>query len=298
MSAQQHMEKTVLLFFVTCLVIINTLSFGQERKSTAPTSSTPFVLGTVDSVKSTILNETRVINIYLPEGYSPDSATRYPVIYLLDGGADEDFVHVVGLVKYNTTPWINRFPPSIVVGIASVKRQRDFTFAVSNLDFLARAGFKKSQIPVYGGSEKFISFLEKELQPFIEKRYRTSASKTIIGESLGGLLATEILLKKPALFTTYIILDPSLWWGGESLLTQAPGLLKSANRQATKVYVGSCDKANNPMMYNDAKALADSLTKYGGQLTVVFDYLPDETHATISHQGVYNAFKRLYPLKK
>lgn len=252
-----------------------------------------------DSVKSAILNETRVINIYLPDGYSPDSATRYPVIYLLDGGTDEDFVHVVGLVKYNTTPWINRFPPSIVVGIGNVNRQRDFTFAVSNLDFLAKAGFKKSQMPVYGGSDKFISFLDKELQPFIEKRYRANASKTIIGESLGGLLATEILLKKPALFTTYIILDPSLWWGGESLITQAPALVRSSNRTGTKVYVGACDKESNLTMYTDAKALADSLTKYGAaQLTVVFDYLPDETHATISHQGVYNAFKRLYPMKK
>ena len=292
------MFKLTSAFIVISLLVIQ-YSFGQGTKPNRPAGSSPLLLGIVDSVKSGILNETRLVNIYLPEGYSPDSASTYPVIYLLDGGADEDFIHIAGLVRYNTTPWINRFPKSIVVGIENVNRQRDFTFAVPNLDFLSRTGFTKNQFSAYGGSEKFISFIEKELQPFVEKRYAANSSKTIIGESLGGLLATEILLKKPDLFSTYIILSPSLWWGKESLLTNAPGLLKSNGRKKLTVYVGACERANSVIMYNDAKALADTLKKHNaGTMRVVFDYLPEETHATINHQGVYNAFKLLYPIKK
>ncbi|MET3022537.1 alpha/beta hydrolase-fold protein, partial [Flavobacterium hydatis] len=42
--------------------------------------------------------------------------------------------------------------------------------------------------------------LEKELQPYIDKKFNTSNHKTVIGESLAGLLATEILLKHRNLF--------------------------------------------------------------------------------------------------
>ncbi len=38
------------------------------------------------------LGETRRINVYTPPGYA-DGTTRYPVLYLLDGGDDEDFPH-------------------------------------------------------------------------------------------------------------------------------------------------------------------------------------------------------------
>ena len=62
--------------------------------------------------------------------------------------------------------------------------------------------------------------IEKELQPYIETKYKTNNDKTIIGQSLGGLFATEVLLKKPTLFNKYIIISPSLWWDNGSLLNQ------------------------------------------------------------------------------
>lgn len=62
----------------------------------------------------------------MPEGYHADSS--YPVIYLLDGTADEDFIHEAGLVEFYTFPWVDLLPKSIVVGIANVDRRRDFIF--------------------------------------------------------------------------------------------------------------------------------------------------------------------------
>ncbi|MEZ0538913.1 alpha/beta hydrolase [Fibrella arboris] len=288
-----HQAIRLLIALALCTA---TRSFGQSGR-VQPASAPPIQLGITDSLASTILHETRRVNIYLPDGYSPDSARTYPVIYLLDGGIDEDFVHIAGLVRYNTTPWINRFPPSIVVGIQNVNRRRDFTFAVPNLDFVEKTGFSRSQFTAYGGSAKFMAFLEKELQPFIEKRYAANTVRTLIGESLGGLLATEILLRKPTLFNTYIILSPSLWWDNESLLRQ-PGW-STLGRHPLTVYVGACEKTSSVVMYKDAKALADLLGRQpAGKLRVLFDYLPTETHATLLHQGVYNAVKAIYPLTK
>ncbi|MDB5281176.1 MAG: hypothetical protein JWO06_251, partial [Bacteroidota bacterium] len=81
-------------------------------------SSTPFILASTSTIQSNELGETRKLNIYLPEGYSPDSATTYPVIYLLDGSANEDFIHIVGIVQFLNM--IGTLPKSIVVGIANV----------------------------------------------------------------------------------------------------------------------------------------------------------------------------------
>ena len=89
---------------------------------------TPFVLGFIDVIQSKELSEKRTINVYLPEGYDEQDSIKYPVIYLLDGSADEDFIHVVGLVQFNNFSWINRVPKPIVIGIADVDRKRDFTF--------------------------------------------------------------------------------------------------------------------------------------------------------------------------
>ncbi|WP_350340228.1 alpha/beta hydrolase-fold protein [Paraflavitalea speifideaquila] len=69
--------------------------------------------------------------MYLPEGYNKQDTVRYPVIYLLDGAADEDFIHIAGLIQFNNFSWINRVPPSILVGIVNTDRKRDFTFPTS-----------------------------------------------------------------------------------------------------------------------------------------------------------------------
>ena len=256
--------------------------------STFAAAQRPFVLGVIDSLHSDILKEIRILNIYLPEGYAPDSTTLYPVIYLLDGGADEDFIHVAGLVQYNTFPWVNKIPKSIVVGIANTNRLRDFTFPTTVED-------DKKKYPAAGHSDKFIAFIEKELQPYIKRAYKTNNERTLIGQSLGGLLATEMLLKKPSLFNKYIIISPSLWWDNGSLLNKAV----PAIAQTTSIYVGVGKEGITPgspprVMEVDANVLADKLKQSSNKhIQCYFDYLPDEDHATIGHQAVMNAFKML-----
>lgn len=285
----EFMKRIKLIVFF-CL-----LSFAATAQTVMQAdSSGPFVLGETLQIRSAELGEKRILNIYLPEGYKKDDTTRYPVIYLLDGSADEDFIHIVGLVQFNSFSWINRVPKSIVVGIANVNRLRDFTYPTTLDD-------DKPKYPAAGHSDRFIAYLEKELQPFIEHRYKTSGTRTLIGESLGGLLATEILLEKPSLFNKYIIISPSLWWDNGSLLHRPTNRLNEAVKSRTSVYIGVGKEGLTPgktphVMEVDANLLAEKLESLNNKnLTVHFDYLPQEDHATIAHQAVYNAFKVLYP---
>lgn len=266
---------------------INAIAQSKEKSQ-----SKPFVLGVTEQLESKVLNETRTLNIYLPEGYNKNDTTNYSVIYLLDGSADEDFIHVAGLVQFATFPWVAELPPTIVVGIANVDRKRDFTFP-------STVESEKTKFPTTGHSDKFMSFLETELQPYIGRTYKTNSSKTIIGQSLGGLLAAEILLKKPSLFTTFIIVSPSLWWSNGALLNLSAAEMTKSINQKTNVYIGVGKEGLTPtatprVMEVDANVLADKLNSVKNKdLNVLFDYLPEEDHATSLHPALLRAFRML-----
>jgi predicted alpha/beta superfamily hydrolase len=279
-------SKKHLALLLLLLVTFSTQLFAQV-------DSKPITIGISENFQSKVLKETRTINIYLPEGYNQKDTLKYPVIYIPDGGWDEDFIHLTGIIRFDTQSWVNRFPKSIVVGIKNTNRRKDFTFPVANLDFLEKTGFKKEMFPAYGGSTNYIAFLEKELQPYIETKYKASTNRTIIGESMAGLLITEIALNHPTLFNTYIIVSPSLWWGAEALLHKPNVLLQNKTHKPINIYIGAPNRKEDEQMYQEAQGLY-SMLKGDANIRLFFDYLPDESHATALHQAVYNAFKMIY----
>ncbi|MGN7810990.1 alpha/beta hydrolase [Flavobacterium sp. 22076] len=284
-------------FLITLLIFSSHFLFSQNNKSKTTETTKPFVLGVIDEIQSKELGENRILNIYLPEGYNPKDAEKYPVIYLLDGSANEDFIHISGLVQFNSFEWINQVPKSIVVGIATVDRKRDFTFATT----LEK---DKKRYPTTGHSDKFIAFIEKELQPFIDKKYKTTESKMIIGQSLGGLLSSEILLKKPSLFNKYVIVSPSIWWDNGSILNIDSQILQENFKQPTEIYIAVGKEGLTPteiprVMEVDANLLAEKIqASKSKNIKVFFDYFPNENHGTILHLAVFNSFKFFYPQTK
>lgn len=275
------MRQIILSLILTLTVQI---SYGQELVEKI--SETEFTIGKALKIKSQLLNETRDLNIYLPLDYSQDSLKTYPVIYLLDGSKNEDFIHISGIVQFGSFSWINMIPESIVVGIGNVDRKRDFTYPSQNeLD--------QKEFPTSGKSENFIAYIEKELQPFIDSTYKTTETKTIIGQSLGGLLATEILLKKPDLFDNYIIVSPSLWWDDEKLLD-----FQSTSYNSTKsIYIAGGKEGE--VMERTAKELYDKLKKEQKPNTnLLYEFLEDKTHGDALHIAVYNAFEKIFERQK
>lgn len=274
------MKHKTLLFF---LLFVSCISTGQTLPKKI--SETDFTIGKTVKIESNLLNEIRELNIYLPLNYVDESAKNYPVIYLLDGSKDEDFIHISGIVQFGSFPWINMIPESIVVGIGNVDRKRDFTYPSQNkLD--------QKEFPTSGKSENFIAFLQKELQPFVDSTFRTTKVKTIIGQSLGGLLTTEILFKKPELFDNYIIVSPSLWWDDEKLLLK-PFPSYHSNKS---IYIAGGKEGE--VMERTAKELFLLLKKNQNQNTKLFyEFLEDKTHGDALHVAVYNAFEKIFEPK-
>ncbi|WP_420574183.1 alpha/beta hydrolase [Kordia sp.] len=272
--------KHILLYI--CTFFIFTSLSAQEKNI----QKQAITIGESVTFQSSILNEKRTLNIYLPESYSKETTKKYPVIYLLDGSMDEDFIHIAGLVQFGSFSWINMVPESIVVGISNVDRKRDFTYPTNNKK-------DKEDFPTTGGSAKFILALEKEVQPLIAKNYRITNTKTLIGQSLGGLVATEILFKKPQLFDNYIIVSPSLWWDDESLLKATPAAFQQ--KKSIFIAVGK----EGPIMERVAKELYYKLNIEGEKnYTLNFKFLEAQDHGDTLHLATYHAFEAIFKKDK
>jgi predicted alpha/beta superfamily hydrolase len=164
-------------------------------------------------IHSKILNEDRVIWVRTPPGYE-QTKSAFPVIYQTDapGNVNEIGSSIDFLVENG------RMPPLIVVGIANTDRTRDLT--PSHVDMKNPAG-GADFYPTSGGADKFLDFMQTELIPEIEKRYRTAPYRIFTGHSLGGLLAIHALTSRPDLFNAYIAVSPSLQWDNGLTLHQA-----------------------------------------------------------------------------
>ncbi len=268
-----HLIATILL--ATTLTITST--------SKAQVTVKPLVIGESLELVSKTMQETRRINVYLPDGYRQDQAKSYPVIYMLDGGIAEDFLHIAGLMQVSIANGTMR--PFILVGIENTVRRRDLTGpSESELD--------KKAIPNLGGAQSYRHFLTKELIPEIEQRYRTTQERALVGESLAGLFTIATLFHTPEMFQTYIAIDPSLWWDDERLTAQFAEKLKTHAQLAKNLYFAS---SGQPGMESVIKRFAEmlKLNKSGG-LNWTYEHFPNETHASIYHPAALIAFRKLF----
>ena len=222
------------------------------------------------TITSAALGETRLINVHTPPGYDAAPEAHFPVLYMPDGGLDEDFPHVVATVDSLIAARAIR--PVIVVGIPNTQRRRDLTGPTHVASDSAIA-------PRVGGSAAFRSFLGGELMPAIDARYRTTGERGIVGESLAGLFVVETFLLEPSLFEHYVALDPSLWWNGGALLDSAPARLAAFAVGPRTLYLAS----SNVGEIADATARLEALIRAQppSGLAWVYTPRPDLTHATI-----------------
>ena len=195
-------------------------------------------------IPSTLLSETRVINVYVPPEYDGKSTARYPVLYMLDGGEKEDFPHLSitldALIRDKT------IPPMLLVGIENTERRRDLTGPTT-------VESDRQIAPVVGESAAFREFIAKELKPQIAMFYNVNDRSAIIGESLAGLFVVETLFVEPDLFNTYIAFDPSLWWNAEQWWREASTQLDGSHKiHARLFFAASADSAISSAHLADA----------------------------------------------
>ncbi len=242
------------------------------------------VLGRGYTLQSTALGEARRINVYLPPGYDA-SGQAYPVLYLIDGGVEQDFIHIAGLSQHATIS--GSFREMIVVGIETVDRRRELTFPATK-DASLRVDY-----PTHGESAKFRAFIADEVKPWVEQRYRTDGYDAVMGESLAGLFVVETFLRRPELFDGYVAVDPSLWWDMGALATEARALLAAQAAREREVYLAVAK--GEPAM-RLGQTIVSQAIKSAALPGVRFTYavMDDEEHSTIYHRAALDGLRVVF----
>jgi predicted alpha/beta superfamily hydrolase len=237
-----------------------------------------------DSVESSVLDQRRAIEVYLPEESAKDPKQRFETLYVLDG--DWNAKIVIDVVAFMRQ--LGMLPPVIVVSVPNYfdakgvnSRDRDLTpSALSNE-------------PRSGGAATFLRFLRTELLPYVEQRYPANGVRLIHGHSYGGLFLMYVLSNDPQLFDGYLVLDPAMWWDNQSVNAALGTSLGRVPPSGRAIYIagrsgfGIKDMALDGL---DAAFRAHAPPSLHWTLTL-YD---DETHDSLKLRATYDGLKYLY----
>ena len=262
----------------------------------AAPSEAPIVIGTRHMLPSAVLGEAREINVRLPAGYAQAKADRlYPVLYVLDGGVEQDFPHIAGLAQHGEIS--GTFDEFITVGIATKKRIWELTFPTRDERYTTfyRANGQPVEFASGGGSDKFRRFIAEEVIPFLESKYRIGGRRVFLGESLAAFFVVDTLLRQPRLFHDYIAVSPSLWWDREELGNRAGAMLRANDYSDRRLYVTMANEGGTMQRGLD-KLLAALRTPAAGALKWTWvDRRNSEHHGSLYHVAALDALRTLYP---
>jgi len=269
------MKTSIVKLFSIQLLILFALVISLNSTVNAQLDSKKIDVGEELSISSKILNEDRQILVSRTK-VKGNTGKHLPVLYVLDGGAH--FLYTTGIVNYLSGQRI--IPPMLVVAIKNINRNKDFTpIAVD-------------AIPESGGAEKFHAFIEKELIPFIEKKYYTSDYRVLIGHSLGGTFATYSLLMNPNVFDSYISISPYLQCADNLLVKKTNEHLKSVYESNKFLYMTLGDEPD--YIPTHQKFLGILKEKSPKNLDYKYVVMDEENHGTTPLLSIYHGLENIF----
>jgi len=254
----------------------------------------PLTIGFTEMIPSAILKAERTIWVHLPEGYKADGAERYPVIYVLDG--KDQFQALVAVIEHLSGE--NLMPKMIVVGILQDDRLAELTFG------------KYMEFPdSEGKGEQFLDYIEKELIPHIDAKFRSAPYRTFVGHSVGGLTVVHALVHRPQLFNSYISLEGALWWNKHHVVKEAKDVLGQPSYEGKTLFIAMAnhletkpslqevrkDKSSDTDLIRANLELIDDFAKHKGKaLRLGQQYYPDDSHSSLTLQAEYDALRFIF----
>jgi len=261
-------------FFKPCALFIFLKFFFNpdaiaQQTSAEPDSTGPFYLNNIDTwvIHSNTIGEDYKLYVLRTVLYDTTNI-KLPVLYMTDG--DWNMTVAMNCFSMLRQDYDTREP--LIVGIGygkgTNKRFRDLN-------------------PQTGGPA-FLTFIEKEVMPFIERKYRTATEKAIYGYSMGGLFTTYILFNRPELFDMVFIGAPGN--SGRQLMADAKKYFADHHDLKSKVFIGVGSYEGET-----AKNI-DSFTTYllaqkSPGLNIRSVITPDANHGAALAQVMQNAIK-------
>jgi len=228
------------------------------------------------------------IIVGLPESYAKEPERRYPVLYLLDGQWDFNLINALsGGLRYDKVA-----PEFLIVGISYAGVAPDYG-KLRGEDYTPTRSHPSYAKEAYGGDgAKFLAFLEQNILPSVEQRYRVDASqRTLSGASLGGLFTLYALIEKPDLFQSYLALSPAVGWDDRYIFRRERELHAQRPRLDKRVWlsVGELEWPEYVKNGKDFFAQFEKSRYEGVDLRV--QVVPGERHAGVKPEAYNRALR-------
>ena len=186
------------------------------------------------NLTSSVLGEVRAYTVRLPDGYARAPQRRYRVVYVLDGPPLDD--HTAQGAA--TLAAAGQAPGLIVVGIPNMQRSgRARDFLPPFLKFARRDGS-----PFTGGADRFLRFIRDELVPRIERDYRTTRPRLLVGHSLGAIFVSYSVGAAPSFFDARFAHSPAIWRDEDAIARDLARSLSSARGLGSFFYLSVGEK--------------------------------------------------------
>ncbi|WP_187336700.1 alpha/beta hydrolase [Novosphingopyxis iocasae] len=253
---------------------------------------TPIVIGSVHRISSTVYGDEQIVTVRLPRGYADDPKRRYPVVFSVDGGPDQDFELLSGIAA--EAEFSTSFEPFILIGVKTKDRYSQLTPDWTRIDPERLSDvFGDRMVP--GGASQFRRYLETDIIPWATGRYRTGR-KALTSVSLGGLFVIDTFLATPELFDDYIALTPSVWWDGGRIVDEAAAKLAKQDASNRRIYFTMGDEGvgNRNGLWLETLVAAFETSAPKGLKWAFVDRSSEEEHRTMALTGWLDAFRTLY----
>lgn len=256
-----------LIFYILFSLLITSVNFGQ---------SININLGVRDSIQSSILKENRRFIIHLPQEYDTSRKT-YTVLYLLDG-SEQRLMFFYSLMKF----YFNQ--DLIIVAIQNTDRDRDMMPISAPSYPVAKSG-----------ADNFLSFIQDELIPDIEKKNRTNRKRILCGQSLSAVFTLYALLTQPQLFDSYIA--NSVGWYADMDYFFSPLVDKAFQNPDTykdkRIFLANSENDS----YDPRKEILKSMDEFSRKVheklgsRLMYKYETYSKYGHVSYPAFYDAMK-------
>lgn len=266
-KSNKQVQISISLLSLFILLLSADISHAQEKQKLISAEKV--------SINSSILNEERVLSIYLPDNYEQTSQ-KLPVLYVLDGRAH--FQHAISATTFLSRRGI--IPQMIVVSIHNIDRNRDFS------------PVHTERVPTSGGAEKFLKFLSDELTPYIAENYKASGFSILMGHSFGGTFTAYSLLTNPELFDGYIAISPFLQYADNYIVNESKKLLKSKYDHQKYYYM---TVGNEPDYYSPLGEFSAAIREKSKE-AIDFEYvkMESEDHTSIPYITLFKGLRFIF----
>jgi uncharacterized protein len=225
------------------------------------------------TIASKVLGETRHVGIAFPASYARSAATvRYPVAMVLDG---ETLLGPAAAVSA-TLADNGQIPELVIVAIENTNRLRDLT----------PPGPSVSGSSTHEEGDRFLDFIERELLPALDRRFRTAAPRVLVGHSSGGILATYAAATRRG-FRGVVALDTPIELGD---LWLAQRLLGRARSDTTPLRYAAIDAR-----FNWPSESWATLTSTAPRTWLLHhEHVAHENHTSMPFLGMYLGLRELF----